>query len=37
MEAFFMAISQDSGYEDFEKQAWGFKVCDEFLISRRGC
>ena len=29
MEAFFMGIAQDPelpGYEDFEKQAWGFKV-----------
>ncbi len=29
MEAFFMGIAQDPelpGYEEFEKQAWGFKV-----------
>lgn len=29
MESFFMGIAQDPelpGYEDFEKQAWGFKV-----------
>jgi hypothetical protein len=26
MEAFFMEIAKDPGYEDFEKQAWGFKV-----------
>ena len=32
MEAFFMGIAQDSdmpGYEEFEKQAWGFKVRGE--------
>jgi hypothetical protein len=30
MESFFMGIAHDPelpGYEDFEKQAWGFKVC----------
>ena len=33
MEQFFESLSKDvEGYEDFEKEAWGFKVCLEFSI-----
>ena len=42
MEGFFMAIAQDPdmpGYDVFEKEAWGFKVClpntDSFRIRSR--
>lgn len=33
MEAFFMEIARDPGHEDFEKQAWGFKVRRNILAA----
>lgn len=34
MEQYFTYIAQTKGYEDFEKEAWGFKVSITLIIYR---
>jgi hypothetical protein len=34
MEQYFEAVSKTDGYADFDKEAWGFKVCSFYNASR---